>query len=324
LTDEARRVFQPRPLHEILAEIADQQLSVARQARQQLAPEAQRIKVQEAWTRLLGDTLPAAAVKIADGHGHEEPSGHFTVTRERLEPEPGITIPVTWLSQTRFEGTADRQPRLVICVATNGFNGVLEEHAGLVAKWLASDSVIVLPDIRGTGSTGTNDHGQQSAATGWSATSLMLGQTLLGSQLRDLRTVWRHARQRYPIAAETVVWGGSGIEPLPADTPFSHPRRVNRPTECQPTGPLLALLLALYEEDVDSVIAVHGLDSYRSLLDSPFVQVPHECIVPGVFQAGDLAAIVEVLHGQTYDSVSSVDGLGRLVQATGPKKSSQP
>jgi hypothetical protein len=111
------------------------------------------------------------------------------------------------------------------------------------------------------------------------------------------------------------VVGGSGVEPLAADAAFSYPRRVDRPEECQPTGALLALLLGLYEDDVNSVVCRHGLASYRSVLDSPFVQVPHACIVPGVFHAGDLQPLVDSLSGRDYTFEAAVDGRGRVAAA---------
>jgi hypothetical protein len=73
------------------------------------------------------------------------------------------------------------------------------------------------------------------------------------------------------------------------------------------------MLLALNEDDIDSVVCRHGLVSYRSVLDSPFVQVPHACIIPGAIQAGDLPALVEALSGQDFAADSAVDGRGRLV-----------
>ena len=312
LTDEAVKEFQPKKLHELLGGIADQQLESARAKLAQAEPAARRKLVQEHWTRMLADTTPAKEIKVRDGNPPVEKIDGITITREVLEPEPGILVPVMTLSLARFEGKPDRRPRLAFGIAADGIEGILERQAALIAEGLTIDCVIVLSEVRGTGTSG-GDHGQQSAATAHSATNLMLGQTTLGGQLRDLRTVWRHVRQRYPKVEAAGIVGGSGVEPLPADAAFSYPRRVDRPAESQPTGALLALLLALYEEDLDGAVCRHGLASYRSVLDSPFVQVPHECIVSGVFQAGDLQAVVDSLTGQEFTSESPVDGRGRLV-----------
>jgi hypothetical protein len=142
----------------------------------------------------------------------------------------------------------------------------------------------------------------------------MLGRPLLGGQLRDLRTVWRHVRPKGG-GREAVVIGGSGVTPLDADAKFVYPRRIDRPGECRPTGALLALLLPLFEEDIASVTCRRGLASYRSLLDTPFVQVPHEAIVPGMLREGDVADLVSALAPRKVEQTELVDGLGRLTRA---------
>jgi hypothetical protein len=102
--------------------------------------------------------------------------------------------------------------------------------------------------------------------------------------------------------------------PLAADARFSYPRRIDgRPDEAQPSAAHLALLLALFEDDVSAVVCRHGLASYRSVLDSPFVQIPHEAIVPGVLQAGDLTGLAAALAPRQLTFESLVDGRGRLV-----------
>jgi dienelactone hydrolase len=312
LTDAAINEFQPKKLHTLLGEIADQQLETAREKLAQAEPTARRKLIQDHWTRLIGDTVPAKDIKVIDGTPRAEQIDGVTINREVLETEPGILVPVMMLSLAKGEEKADEGPRLAIGIAPDGIAGILKRQSNLIAEGLNAGFVVVLPEVRGTGASGSDDHGQQSAATSYSATNLMLGRTTLGGQLRDLRAVLRHVRKRHPKVEGTLVVGGSGIEPLAADAAFSYPRRVDRPAECQPTGALLALLLGLYEEDVNSIVCRRGLASYRSVLDSPFVQVPHECIVPGVFQAGDLQAVIDLLGDQEYNSEFSVDGRGRL------------
>jgi hypothetical protein len=122
-------------------------------------------------------------------------------------------------------------------------------------------------------------------------------------------------RSRGDIARdELIVVGGSGVTPLPAGASFSYPRRIDgRPAEIQPNAALLALLLALYEDDVAAVGARHCLISYRSALDSSFVQVPLDGIVPGVFAAGDIPELVSALDPCPVELIDPVDGVGRLV-----------
>jgi hypothetical protein len=149
----------------------------------------------------------------------------------------------------------------------------------------------------------------------------MLGQPLLGGQLHDLRSAWRHIQLREDVLLDSVYFaGGAGLTPLPADSPFVYPRRIDdRPHECEPTGALLALLLGLYEDKAEATSSRRGLVAFRSLLDSPFVQVPHEAIVPDVLREGDLPELVDALAPREVALEGLVDGRGRLVPITSAK-----
>jgi len=53
--------------------------------------------------------------------------------------------------------------------------------------------------------------------------------------------------------------------------------------------------------------------SFRSVLDSSFVQIPHESIVPGVLRVGDLSDLAATLAPRTVAIHDGVDGVGRAV-----------
>jgi hypothetical protein len=104
------------------------------------------------------------------------------------------------------------------------------------------------------------------------------------------------------------------VAPLAADATFAYPRRIDsRPAEADPSGALLALLLGLFEDESVAINARLGLVSYRSVLDSPYVQVPHEVILPGALAAGDLPALVSALAPREVGLEGLVDGRGRRV-----------
>jgi hypothetical protein len=71
--------------------------------------------------------------------------------------------------------------------------------------------------------------------------------------------------------------------------------------------------MALYDDDFASVTTRRGLVAYRSVLDSQFVQVPHEAIVPGVLREGDLTDLFDALSPRGVEVEELVDGRGRLV-----------
>jgi hypothetical protein len=312
LTDEARRQFQPQPLHKILSHLVDERLAAAREERANLASAERRKLMRESWSRVLGNIEPPPEVKTREGSPPTETFDGITVRRELLETEPGIVVPVLTLSRSgKPKGPA------TIRVATDGIAGMLERSRRDIAERLQSGNVVALVEVRGTGAAGPgNDRGQQSGSTSQSATHLMLGQTVLGGQLRDLRAVLRHLQRRDDVLPQEIgVFGDDGGQPLASGAPFAYPRRIEgRPAEFQPTSALLALLLALFEDDVKIVRAEGGLISYRSLFDGPFVQVPHDCSVPGILQDGDLPDLVAALAPREVHLGRLVDGRGRLVR----------
>jgi dienelactone hydrolase len=327
LTPEARRLFQPRPVHEILAAMADERLAAARNKLQTAANAERKQQMRDVWSRLLGPIEPPAELKTRAGEPAVEQVAGITVRRELVESEPGILVPVMTLSRAADDQKQNRSRPLILGLASDGIAGMLRRRSDDTAEALMNGAVVMLVEVRGTGNAGQRaDHGQQSAATSQAATSLMLGQPLLGGQLRDLRAVWRHVKARHPKAQlDLIVAGGSGAVPLAADAKFAFPRRIDgRPSECEPNCALLALLFALFEDDAQVSVSRNALMSYRSVLDSPFVQVPLDCVVPGVLRECDLPDLVAVLAPRDVGFEGFVDGRGRLVPAATAKAVYEP
>ena len=57
---------------------------------------------------------------------------------------------------------------------------------------------------------------------------------------------------------------------------------------------------------------------------SPFVQVPHDCIIPGVLREGDLPDLVAALAPCEVRLGQLVDGCGRAVNAAAVKAAYEP
>jgi hypothetical protein len=314
MTDEARRQLQPQPLHQVLAKQVDSQLAAVRKARAQATAEQNRKEMQEIWRRLLGSEEPPKVIKARSGALPMERVGELTIRRELLEAEPGIAVPVMVLSSGKAKPSGGSP--LVVCVAQDGIAGMLKRKSAEIAAWLSEGKVVALVEVRGTGasSPGT-DQGQQGGITSNSATALMLGQTLLGGQLRDLRAAWRHLSAGLGFDKSRMrIVGDSPVAALAEQAAFSYPRRIDqRPTECAPQGALLALLLALYEDDVASVEASGGLATFGSALDSQFVQIPHSCIVPGVLRECDMPDLVAAQAPRKVTLRRMVDARNRTV-----------
>jgi hypothetical protein len=188
---------------------------------------------------------------------------------------------------------------------------------------------VCLPDLRGTGETrpAGDRRGppagrlvtvqETSAGTVLACEELMLGQTLLGARLRDLRVVIRYLRSRADLdGARIALWGDSLAPVNAADSKLAVPWDAEKlPHQAEPLGPLLALLGGLWEDDIRAVALNGGLASYRSLLESQFCFVPHDVVVPGVLAVSDLADVAAALAPRPLRLSNLVDGHNRRVAA---------
>jgi hypothetical protein len=78
-------------------------------------------------------------------------------------------------------------------------------------------------------------------------------------------------------------------------------------------GATVASLFGLEWEGVRAVVARGGLVSFRSVLDSPFVHVPHDSLPVNIFRAGDLPDICAHLAPNPLRLEGLVDGTNRRV-----------
>jgi hypothetical protein len=273
-----------------------------------LPPEARRAEVSLRWGRILGE-FQAADQRVLDRRS--EPFAGGVLERAALETERGIVVPLLLFLPREAE---ERAP-VVVAFAQEGKRALLEARRRSAASLLAGGAALCLPDLRGTGETRPrgDDRGRRSSSTGISSTYLMLGRTLLGSRQADLRAVLAFLRRHPGIdGSRLALWGdslapanapGQDLEaPLDAE-PFPGP--------AEPLGAILAVLTALSENGVTAVYARGGLQSYRSLLVSSSVHVPHDAIVPGAIGTGDLPAAAAALPPGTALLEGEVDGLNR-------------
>ena len=144
----------------------------------------------------------------------------------------------------------------------------------------------------------------------------MLGQTLVGSRLRDVRSVLRYLRTRPDLdAGRVALWGDSFAPANPAGLDLAAPLDADPfPHQAEPLGGLLALLTALFEDGVRAVSVRGGLTGFGSLIQGPFCYVPHDALIPGALTAGDLCAVAAALAPRPLRMEGPVDGLDRVVE----------
>jgi hypothetical protein len=244
--------------------------------------------------------------------------------RIALEVEPRIVVPLVLLSPPRKDN--ERLP-VVVAFAQEGKQAFLKDRAEVLAELLTGGAAVCLLDVRGTGETRpTGERVRQSSATSISATELMLGQTLLGSRLRDLRSALRYLRTRPELdAARLALWGDSFAPVNPKDRNLEVPLDADKlPAQVEPLGGFLALFGGLFEDRVRAVCARGGLAGYDSVLQSCFCYVPHDAVVPGALTAGDLCDVAAALAPRPLRLEGLVDGRNRRVSTDVLAKTYEP
>src|SRR5581483_10271211 len=303
LTAEIFKKIDNKPLHEVCQELASARLKAARRNAGSLA---------ERWTVLLGDVTPPKQVDAAVMH---QPLMFNGVIGERyvlhIPSEAGdakIPVPVLLLMPAPKQNA--KLP-VVVAFAQEGKQALLKHRAETIATLLKQGVAVCLLDLRGTGETkqAGDSRGRGGLSTSLSASELMLGQTMLGQRLRDLRSVLALLRQSAIIdSSRMALWGDSFAAVNPAGMNFAVPWDAEKlPAQSEPGAGLLALLGALLEPQVKTVYVRGGLASYQTILESPFLYVPHDAILPGALTAGDMEDMVAALAPRAIKLESLVD-----------------
>ena len=290
LTDEARERLGPKPVHQLAKALSMERAGAARAALATMRSEERREKLRRDWGRLLGTVEPAADPKVEARERRE--TGGVAIERLLLTVEEGITVPVLLLRP----GGDGRAP-VAVGVAEGGKAVFLKHRADELAALLGRGVAVCLPDLRATGETDPDgDPGRHKKTTSPSSSYLMVGETFVGSRLRDLRAVLRFLRTRRDLDAGRLALWGDSIAPVNTAPFDDHPEADNVwPPEARPLGGLMALFGALFEEGVRAVLVRRGLVAFESVLCSHFCYVPHDTIIPEALTAGDLCDIAAAL-----------------------------
>lgn len=294
LTPQFRQQHNVQPIHKVLYQIG-----------QERSQQTQRKTIQNAWASLLGTT--DIGVPEVQSHSTEMTNG-IQIERIVLTTDTSLNIPFLILSPPHA-----KPENLIIAIAQTGKKRLLSARAQDYAKLLDGDHSICLIDVRGTGETAPEGtRGFRSAASSVSANQLMFGQTLLGAQLCDLRTLITHHQNRF---AHISLWGDSLA---PTNTPSFQDPLINEepsPHHAEPLGGLLAMLGALFEPNIKVVVASGMFTGFLSLLDDTFCYVPHDAVIPGALTAGDLCDITAALAPTPIRLENLVDGRNCPVSA---------
>jgi dienelactone hydrolase len=308
MTNQVEQELKPQELHTLLRDLERARVTGFRSELRKLKPADRRRRLQSAWQGLLGTTLHTQEPSVVKETRRAKASG-LQIEQLTLDVEPGVWLPIVVLKA----GKAARRP-VVLAVAQHGKRKFLEERNAVIADLLAGGVAVCLPDLRGTGETRVgHSRGRVGEDTSLSATELMLGGTMVGQRLADVRSVLRYLRTRQDLdLTRLAVWGDSFAPINPPDQNLSVPLGVsNGPVLSEPIGGILALLTALFEDEVRAVYACGGLTSFRSVLSSQFLNLPHDVVIPGALTAGDLCDLAAAVAPRPLALYGLVDGLNR-------------
>jgi hypothetical protein len=239
----------------------------------------------------------------------------FTMDGLSLEAEPGISLPLLLLKPILAAGS--QRPPVVLTFAQQGKDRFLSERSTELSGLLKRGVAVCLADVRGAGEIAL-DSGRGPGNMTLASVELMLGNTMLGAQLKDARTIVGYLSRRPDLDNKHVVlWGvsfaGVNQHQVPIDEspqvqvgPWIH-------EQAEPVGATLALLTTLYEDGVHAVAVRRGLASYLSVLGDRFCYVPLDAVVPGLLESVDIPDMVAALSPRAVLLEESVDGRNRLL-----------
>lgn len=323
LTPEWREKLQPKTLSVRLGELADERLAAVRnQAEKQSAGGT---KTKSGLPKGIPRSQQGIASPVRSDAKPEIVAG-IKAERVTLNVESELIVPLMLLIPPRLGDTKDQSP-VVMCFSQNGKAAFLKHRAGEIADLLSGGSIVCLPDLRGTGDTRAGDgRDRTSGATSYSSTEQMLGSNLVEARRRDLEVVLHFLTDRPDIDDRRIaIWGDSFAEPSAADINLAVPHGVDgRPKQSEPLGSLLALLAGRSEKTVCAIYISSGLTSFRSVLDSPFVYVPHDAVIPGLLSSGDLADMAAAFAPRPLRLDNLVDGQNRRASTEAVRAAYQP
>ena len=309
MTTKTRKIFSIHLVHEVTQSICCNHLTTARRMRAAREPSARAGQLQQELIRTLGPMLPFSPYRV-----QRERKGSGRSRYVTLEVEENLFLPLQLLWPS---GLGKTKPPMVIGFAQEGNLHLKKARRPLIKSLLGQKIAVCLAELRGVGDGrhGELYRGRLSPSAGVATTSLMLGESLLTSRIRDLRTVMAYLNSRKDVDPKRIgLWGDSlaatnsvGSElgvPLDA-TPY--------PEQGEPLGSIAALLAALCEPHIQAVYIHGGLLSYAALLDTPFVYQPADSIIRGLLRIADLPDIAAALAPRPLRMESLVDGCNRPV-----------
>lgn len=315
-TREGIEELKPKPLHEVLGAMAEKQL---RDSRLRISKSDDRWGIVRPLATDVHIGLDRAAASLAWS------LEKVTFSCRAKWTSPGFGPSRALLLQPATKPKSGLSP-LVACVCQEGTARFIKEHADAISCLLGNGLNVYVGELRGTGTDRPGDGRERtSAATAHSNTAWMVCRPEFGRHWYDVREFAGILEEADEVdATKVVLWGESLTKPTEATDVVAVPLDLGQPRSTEPVGATLASLVGLEERGVKAILARGGLVSYRSVLDSPFVHVPHDALPINVFRAGDLPDVWAALAPKPLRLEGLVDGTNRRVTGEKLQKALQP
>jgi cephalosporin-C deacetylase-like acetyl esterase len=303
-----------RPVYELALEVGRAKLAAARAQLEILTLQERREWIRTKWAATLGDVEPNRRPEAEVKWTKQLPDARVEAITLGIEKD--ILVPLLLL---RPATVTKGRPAVVVAISEQGKELFLADRSRQIEALLRKGVAVCLPDVRGVGETKPDSRRDPDGSENMQANNeLMLGETLLGRRLKDLRSVFAYLQSRQDLDSQRIgVWGDSFVPANPHHMSLDElPQWQVGPDierQAEPLGGLLAMLGALYEDRVRAVAVRHSLVSYLSILDDRFVYVPQDIIVPGILEVGDLPDVAAALAPRPLLLEGLVDGRNRLV-----------
>ena len=314
LTPATARELHMRTVHDLTHEIGQKEVEKVRSALASLAPQGRLEWMRDELRKRLGDIEPDQNSQASVHWTKKLPEA--TVEAVTVSVEPGITVPFLLFVPSAKSGV---RHAVALGIAEGGKELFLASRTQEIERLLKSGIAVCLPDVRGTGELSPDSRRDPENDENMQAVNeQMLGETLVGRRLKDLRTVLIYLEHREELdPARIALWGESLMplnnENLTFDELSLWQVGPQVQQQGEPLGGLLAILGALYDPNVRAVAVSGGLVSFESVLDDAFSYVPADVIIPGFLEAGDLADVEAALAPKPMLLQDLIDGKNRLV-----------
>jgi dienelactone hydrolase len=305
---------RPRSVSEIALHLGESRLSEA-QAKRAVLEQRQRVqRLRASLKAKLGDIEPNADAPSRVLWTKQFPG--FVAQAVALHTAPEVSVPLLLIKPN---ASASKRLGTVMALAQEGKGAFLSRRGAELASLINRGVAICLADVRGTGETAPA--GDSDSVASLVATEFMLGGTGLGVQLKDARTVLRYLSRRGDLDPKRLaLWGDSFAQVNPPGLLLDQSARQTPGPQViyqsDPSGSLLAMLTALYEDNVRAVAARGGLVSWLSVLRDRFCYVPEDVIIPGILETADITDVVAALAPRAVLLEGLVDGRDRRLSVS--------